>query len=210
MRYLLMIDLKSVKKIIMIYYLLILGSTLLINFMLGWVIILFVVKIERDICKENIIQNTIPLYRNLPKGNLYVDEKNVLYYLIIIGGIIIWSGTSFFCIIPEYPALDTKIRMIIGLGMIMVLVCNLYHASWMCVFLRTYNVVECMQQLNKYYIGIFVLGLIVTKNSYVYEKLKSLFLFEERTCFWLFIINILLCGGTIIMSRRIYKKSELR
>ena len=79
MKYLLLIDFKSVKKILILYYILIALATFFVYPIAGWIVILFIIRIERDVCKENALMGLPSFYKTFPQTNLYPDEKNLFF-----------------------------------------------------------------------------------------------------------------------------------
>ena len=210
MRYLVSIDIKSVKKILFLYYLGIFVITLFVHPILGWGGSFLTLRIERDICKENVLMGIPELYRGFPSKNLYPDEKNFFFYLVILNALFIWGIGSFIVGIEGVRGLSNKIQFIIALGIISLIICGFYHLSWICVFLKYQNIIICMKVVRKYYIIFATFFLLFAKTGYI-SKIVELFIDNK---FAGFIIIILLLFVEILCSiwfpRRFYEKSEMK
>ncbi len=209
MKYLLLVDFKSVKKLLIIYYTIILLVTVVIYPIAGWIGILFIIKIERDICKSNAIMELPKLYKNFPDKNLYPDEKNLLFYLVISGAFILWGISCFFIKVEDFALLSDKLRLILGLSMFGMSICNVYHISWLHFFFKYGDTQKCRQIISKFYIILAFSVVFLTKNDYVYKKLGRIFEFSCQTCIILTAINIILTLFSYIIARKSYEKSEV-
>lgn len=210
MRYLVSIDIKSVKKILFLYYLGILGITLFVHPILGWGGSFLTLRIERDICKENMLMGIPKLYRGFPNKNLYPDEKNVFFYLVILNALFIWGIGSFIAGIEGVSGLSNKIQFIIALDIISLIICGFYHLSWICVFLKYQNIIVCMKVVRKYYIIFATIFLLFARTGYI-SKIVELFINNKLTGFIIIILFLfveILCS--IWFPRRVYEKSEVK
>lgn len=209
MRNLLLIDLKSVKNILIIYYVILLFVTIFIYPIAGWVVLLFIIKIERDVCNDNALMGLPAFYKNFPKKYLYADEKNLFFYLVILVAILLWGGACFAVEINDYSGFMEKIRLIIGLGMILLIVCGIYHISWFHFFFKYFDVRKSIQSAGKYYFIIALLFVLLSKNNFLYKKVRELLQFKANTCIILGIINLVVLLISIWYLRKSYEKSEV-
>ena len=209
MKYLLLIDFKSVKKILIIYYILIALATFFVYPIAGWIVILFIIRIERDVCKENALMGLPSFYKTFPQKNLYPDEKNLFFYLVMMGACLVWGIGCFMVGVKEFPEISDKLRLIIGLCFLVMIICSIYHISWMHFFFKYQDTTICMKAVSKYYIIIALLILLVSRNQYLYTKSTVLFEFSISTCLILGVIDILVLIVAFKYIRKSYEMSEI-
>lgn len=209
MKYLLLLDFKAGKKILILYYIIVALASILIHPALGCVVMIFAVRIEREVCKDNALMGLPIFYKNFPNKNLYPDEKNLFFYLVILGAMIIWSMICFAVKINGFQTIMDKLRLIIGLGMLIIFICNIYHIIWMYFFFQYQDTVVCMKMVSKYYIILPMITIIISRNHYLYEKLGVIFQFNWIVCFILIILNILTILFGILFIRKSYEKNEM-
>lgn len=211
MKKLLMVDFKSVKKILVIYYVLIALATAFIHPIAGWIIILFIIRIERDVCKENALMGLPSFYKTFPQKNLYPDEKNLFFHIVIIGACIIW-GISCFMVnsLEEFQGEGERFRMIIGLCFLIMIICSVYHISWLHFFFKYQDTDVCMKAVGKYYIVIAFVAIFISRNQYIYEKVSVFFEFNSTTCLGLGAIEFLLLIFSYIWIRKSYSMREIK
>lgn len=210
MKHLLLMDAKAAKQILFLYYLGILLLTLFIHPILGWAAIFFIIRIEQDVCKENALMGLPQFYKDLPNKNLYPDEKNAFFYIVLIVAILIWGGSSFIVGIEGTRNLNERVQIIIILSIICMIVCGFYHMSWIYYFLKYQNITVCMQMVRKYYIIFAVIFLLLARSGYA-KKFAVMFYGLGIS---LFLILFLVCFGEVLFSiyflRKSYETDETR
>lgn len=210
MKKLFMVDIKSVKKLLVLYYVLIALATVFIYPIAGWIIILFIIRIERDVCKENALMGLPVFYKTFPQKNLYPDEKNFFFYIVILGACIIWGISCFIVGIEEFQGKDKQLRMIVGLCFLVMIVCSIYHISWMHFFFKYQDTDICMKAVGKYYIIIALIVIFMSRNQYIYKKISVFFEFDRFTCLILGAIDILVLILAQIWTRKSYEMREIK
>ena len=167
-------------------------------------------RIERDICKENVLMGIPEFYRGFPSKNLYPDEKNIFFCLVIINALFIWGIGSFIAGIEGISGMSNKIQLIIVLDIISLIICGFYHLSWICAFLKYQNIIACMKAVRKYYIMFAMLFLAFARTKYI-PKIVVFFI-ENKLIGYIIIILFLLVEVlfSIWFPRKIFEKSEVK
>lgn len=210
MKYLFFDDLKRTKKILMLYYVLILFVTCFIDVILGWIMIAYIIKIDRDLWKENLLLQLPSYYKNMPRQNLYPDEKNCWFYSVALSAIVLW-GVACLCNF-DYDQILNQSRstsyflIIFSLGNFMLFFASLYHVTWAAGCLKWTEITKISSVLNKCYLAFALIVLIIIRTKWFVKWIRNILNPSLLLCGVMLGINLIIFIASILLLRKLFRE----
>lgn len=202
MRYLLYMDFKCIYKLLILYFFLVVLGTVFVTPLLGFACILYFIRIEGALWRENIMMGLPEIYKGMPKGKMYATEKTLLCYGIAGIATGIWGGLSVAAGGVTEETLIWEYGAEIGLAGIALLVIGFIHVTWLKYALGNLGMSAIMHKVGSVSILMFVCIVIMGRIDIITNIMKKIFLFRKDTCLIIWILNMLLFAFSIVYGEK--------